>query len=246
MFSDINLKVIEISQRNYYKEPGDDSVKLNIQNKRYIKALIAGFKIGMTILQTKKTYIFHIGKRYINYDPPIEIRGEDTKYREHLIKKYKAVQEALLRRKCIYVRAFCGILQNEENDNIDYSVIKFRQCYWDKVYKILPADNCAGVHIRRTDHACAIEKSHTAAFAQMIDKVLKEHPDMKFFLATDDKVDNCAEMQSGIIELLCLSQCCFILGSYTSSYSFFAASYGKKELIACTEDEGFVMDTGIR
>lgn len=81
---------------------------------------------------------------------------------------------------------------------------------------------------------------------------------MKIFLATDDKEEEqtlrkkygnrlvvqsnkewgragSEEMKSGVIDCLCLSRCDYILGSFGSSYSSFAAKYGKKELFICRD-----------
>lgn len=103
-----------------------------------------------------------------------------------------------------------------------------------------------GLHIRRTDHAGAIEYSPSELFAER----MKEFPpQQRFFLATDspeeeryflerfgdrilynhDKVlrrDCSRGIRDGMVDLLCLNKCGIILGSYYSSFSQTAADWG--------------------
>ena len=46
---------------------------------------------------------------------------------------------------------------------------------------------CVGVHIRRTDNAVSMGKSTTEQFIAEMRKELEEHPESRFFLATDDQ-----------------------------------------------------------
>lgn len=75
-----------------------------------------------------------------------------------------------------------------ERERFDYSVIKFREEYWKKVEKIIgTGEGYVGIHIRRTDHHIAIKESGTDAFIHKINEILTKCPDIKFFIATDDK-----------------------------------------------------------
>lgn len=262
LFADINLKVIEILQKNYYKTPEDKSVVQNIRNKQYRKALVAGHRMGLTILQKQKVQLLHIGKVYIDYTPSKNTGWSGEKHRQHLENTWKELQSALSKEnREVYVYAYCGIIKDNEESKVDYSIIKFRKIYWEKVYRILSGDfNYVGVHIRRTDHEVTIQESTTDMFIGKMNAILESQPDIKFFLATDDikeeenlkriygdKIivqeykswgrDNADEMQSGIIDCLCLSCCDYILGSFTSVFSSFAAQYGKKQLIICKKSD---------
>ncbi len=116
-----------------------------------------------------------------------------------------------------------------------------------------------GVHIRRTDHNVAIAESRTEDFMREMDRILEEDSSVRFFLATDDpqeerklkerygsKIltmghkdwgrDSVSGMKCGIIDVLCLSQCKLILGSYSSVFSRFAAAYGKRDLMICRSE----------
>jgi hypothetical protein len=103
-----------------------------------------------------------------------------------------------------------------------------------------------GVHIRRTDHVNAQQHSPTQAFIEAIDRHLAARPGAMLFLATDSPAEESALQQrygarlvtaakqhwqrstsggvrAAMIDLLCLSLCDVILGSYWSSFSAVAA-----------------------
>lgn len=105
-----------------------------------------------------------------------------------------------------------------------------------------------GVHIRRTDNIDSINHSPLEAFVAKIENILKKTPDMKFYLASDSEdvktyfkkkyPDSffCYERpakrttKDGIYnaarELMILSRCQRIIGSYYSSFSEAAAKCG--------------------
>lgn len=110
-----------------------------------------------------------------------------------------------------------------------------------------------GLHIRRTDNAIAIKYSPLELFTEAMEKEITADRDVKFYLATDDDgvkeqltaiygdrvifSDLTAERntQSGIkealTEMLTLSMCRKIYGSYWSSFSEAAAMLGEKPFI---------------
>lgn len=110
-----------------------------------------------------------------------------------------------------------------------------------------------GIHIRRTDNSEAIAKSPTKLFIERIREELEATPTAKFYLATDDEgVKEELRMQFGcniisspmkatrnsmdgvkeaLVEMLCLSLCSKIYGSYWSSYSEAAALLGNVPLV---------------
>jgi predicted component of type VI protein secretion system len=105
-----------------------------------------------------------------------------------------------------------------------------------------------GVHIRGTDNAESSEHSPVDAFLERMKREVQEHPDARFFLATDDpcterrvsdrfpgqvatrpKVfarDKAEGVRDALVDLLILSQCRRILGSYWSSFTDMAADLG--------------------
>lgn len=248
MFSDIKIRVIEVGEQCRYK------IKLLNKFEGGYKALL------------------RFGKRYYTYAPPKEI-GWSDQTDDYLNKVAKKISDDLFCRNkvekgmCkllvkarekqeIYICAFKGVIM-QENKDIDLSVIKFRKDYWKKVNKILMYnENLIGVHIRRTDHTEATERSSTEMFVLKMNEIIEEQKDIKFFLSTDDRKEqkylknlygsriiiqnnkkwgrtDSGGMKSAIIDCLCLSRCNYILGSYKSNFSKFAAEYGGKKLIIC-------------
>ena len=235
MFDDIELRVIEEN-------------KLETTNSIYnAKKLWLKEKLPV--------YVFR--EKYIDFTPPKEIGWSGKNYIRHLKSTYKRMRKELSEKKEIYIKAYCGIIKDEERENVDYTVIKFRDNYWKQVDRILKPDTkYIGVHIRRTDHNRAIKESSTEAFIQQVREMVNEREELKIFLATDDVTeqnamknvfgdrlvtqsgkrwgrDSSSKMKSGIIDCLCLSRCMCVLGSSTSVFSSFSARYGKKELIIC-------------
>lgn len=265
MFDDIELKVIEVDNnyKKYYDYRKSDGVLRNLKKLHLLKAIHAAVLIFMDMLQEyKRDFVLGklvVGKNYFDYTPPKEIGWAGENYEKHLQNTWQQVNEALSGKKNLYIKAYCGIIKDNKNTDIDFSVIKFQKEYWNKVESIIvPGERYIAIHIRRTDHQTAIAESSTNAFIQKINEVINQQSDVKLFLATDDKKEeenlkhiygdklvvqedkewgrtNSNEMKSGIIDCLCLSRCEYILGSYTSVFSFFAAKYGNKELIICRD-----------
>lgn len=111
-----------------------------------------------------------------------------------------------------------------------------------------------GIHVRRTDHTLAIENSPLSLFIGQMKSILEEKPDTCFYLATDDenveqqlskrfpliahqnfsdKKTRWTErgMMDAYVDLLCLSRCDRIYGSFGSTFSNMAAVIGGKECI---------------
>ena len=109
---------------------------------------------------------------------------------------------------------------------------------------------CVGVHVRRTDHTEAIANSPLALFAERMKKELETVADTSFFVATDDKEvrrelkellpdaklifpqsdvidrDSKEGIEEAFIEMLALSKCRKILGSYNSTFSLLPSYIG--------------------
>lgn len=258
MFDDIEVKVIErkIRYRNI------EGVRSNLKKKKYVIAISEAFKVLLNYYNMLKERWRPLWKICIDYEPPKEIGWHGSKYKEHIFNEWIKLKRNLDKLDNIYIHANAGIILDEdEQEQIDYSTIKFRREYYDFVDEMLgTSTNLVGVHIRRTDHAVAIQSSKTEDFIKRIDKILQENSLVKFFLATDDIREqqrfinlygnriiiqgdkewgrNSEDgMRSAIIDVIGLSRCDYILGSHTSVFSFFAASYGKKDLIICKEIE---------
>jgi len=106
-----------------------------------------------------------------------------------------------------------------------------------------------GLHVRRADHQLATAHSQTSHFLEAMQARLRDQPSTRFLLCTDDPQEvacfeeafgerlswfppaclDRAQTASGpaaMIDLLTLSGCDAILGSYLSSFSLLAARYG--------------------
>jgi hypothetical protein len=120
-----------------------------------------------------------------------------------------------------------------------------------KLFPLSP--HTIGVHVRRTDNNVAIEKSRLEDFLELMKACLLERPDASFFLATDDpQVESTLKaafpgkiathpksaysraqttaIQDALVDLLMLSRCQKILGSFYSSFSEYASLFHRIEL----------------
>jgi hypothetical protein len=110
-----------------------------------------------------------------------------------------------------------------------------------------------GLHIRRTDHAEAIEQSTDEMFEQVMREELQQHAGTQFFLATDSPQSEThfqrlfgsavhraeaktfgrntpAAIEDAVVDLYLLSRCSKIYASFQSSFSETAAVIGKSLL----------------
>lgn len=102
-----------------------------------------------------------------------------------------------------------------------------------------------GVHIRRTDHKAVMAQNPMERYIELMDAELREHPEVRFYIASDDPVvkallhqrypgrvltleglslDRHAlqGMHDSVLELFCLARTHRIIGSTGSTYSEFA------------------------
>lgn len=120
------------------------------------------------------------------------------------------------------------------------------------------SEKTVGVHIRRTDHVEAIKNSPLALFVEKM-QAEAAGQDTDFYVTTDDasaieelkqyfpaeklivyeeKVldrDSKAGIQDALVDMLCLSKCRKILGSYQSTFSLIPSIMGKVELEYCVK-----------
>jgi hypothetical protein len=110
-------------------------------------------------------------------------------------------------------------------------------------------EDMVSVHIRRTDQVVSIAHSKTENFIELMNREIEANPEVKFFLATDDKEeeallrktfpgrivsnenrtlrrDSLDGMYDALLDLYCLAACKKIIGSYFSSFTDTAASLG--------------------
>lgn len=115
-------------------------------------------------------------------------------------------------------------------------------------------DATVGMHIRRTDHEQAIMNSPVELFLKKAENLFLEENQTTIFLATDDEdVEKLIKekygnkvivhqnkhfsrqssqgMMDGLIDMLCLSKCSKIYGSYGSTFGKVASYIGNIELI---------------
>lgn len=128
--------------------------------------------------------------------------------------------------------------------------INFHQDIVNRIKKdeLKLSNNTIGLHIRRTDNLIAIQNSPFELFEKLIERLSKNSANQIFFLATDDEniknklcnsysnvktfrhqLNRNSEegMINAAIDILTLSKCQTIYGSYWSSYSTLASLIGK-------------------
>ena len=252
-FADIDLKVVDVDLTELHSIPD------YLKNHNYAD-------IVREIKKRTKRMAFNVwagcmkrSKKYIDYDD----KGMTAENRRKYLRKCWDDCEGYLAQyghKNLFIHAYDGIVMGKEADKISSRAIRFHEKHIEKADRIMTGDGkYVGVHVRRTDHDTAIKYSTDSAFIQNMDEVLNRDGNIRFFLSTDDPAEeekfirkykdkiviqknkdwgrNSVEgMESGIIDLICLSRCDYILGSYTSVFSYFASKYGDCKLIVCKEN----------
>jgi hypothetical protein len=122
--------------------------------------------------------------------------------------------------------------------------LNFHDTILKEVDRIMENKEMVGVHIRRTDHRKSIENSPSGEFW----KEMELH-ETRFYLATDDMEERVAARErfgervvfgptmllgrnspdgcwDAMVDMICLSRCSLIIGSYASSFSEVAAAIG--------------------
>lgn len=137
----------------------------------------------------------------------------------------------------------------------DYSWIIPRveiQCTIDEEWTRMGPGPIVGVHIRRTDNAESIKASPTELFIKRMQRELEIYPETRFFVATDDdrtkdelrnvfgegmitrnqvaRRSDVNGVRDALVDLMLLSRCSRIYGSYWSSFSGVAAKIGGRQL----------------
>ena len=128
----------------------------------------------------------------------------------------------------------------------DYSIFRAQPSVIKELNNIECDENTIGLHIRRTDNTNAIKYSPTTLFFEKVETELRDNPQTKFYLATDDPREeqsfiekfgksilvyckhsldrnNPVAIKDALVDLYNLSHCKKIYGSYWSSFSDTAA-----------------------
>ncbi len=195
-------------------------------------------------------------KYYIEYSPSYEMGYNGDSYVQWCVDCKTKLGSMLRKGKKVYVHAYHSICNKNEVESPIKNII-FQERFELRSNAILGNnENVVGVHIRRGGHYLATKESPDESFKEKMKEILQEDSSVVFFLATDDPsveaeikkefhghiltqadkqwgTDSVEEMESGIIDVLCLSKCKYVLGSFSSVFSAFAAEYGGKELYLC-------------
>ena len=170
--------------------------------------------------------------------------------------------DAVLNKGKKYIRTCRAIYGSSDLSGYDFSIITPNKEILEQVPAIIQEKKMIGVHVRRTDNKKSIEKSRVEDFFKKMDLEIDKDKETVFFLASDDEsikelflrrygpvhlyTRNCISLsrsssmgiKDAYIDLLCLSNCRKIYGSYWSSYSKSAAAIGKIPLEICTDHDG--------
>jgi len=140
--------------------------------------------------------------------------------------------------------------------NYNFSLLHFRDEYMIKASNIISSgvDLFIGIHIRRGDFTGSSNMTPIQFFIDSMNKEILLNSNVIFFLATDDNNterdiismfpgrvvvykktsyirSDANYLKSGIIDMLCLSRCSKIYGSFGSSYSTAASHIGCVDLL---------------
>lgn len=172
---------------------------------------------------------------------------------------YKGLLEVIEKEPVIYIKAFGPVC---ELDASSFSFLKPSGNIGQKgraLFEQLNQDT-VGVHVRRTDHTEAIANSPLSLFADRMKKETEVHAGTNFFVATDDEgvkkelkeqlpnarlifnesgiIDRNSKegLEDAFIEMLALSRCRKILGSYNSTFSLIPSYIGDIPLEVVKKD----------
>lgn len=166
------------------------------------------------------------------------------------------VSKFLDRKKDVYIRS-CHQIYHKT----DFSIFEPHNRYVEKVNEIMESAGnrkIYGIHIRRSDNEQSIKHSPIKLFVEAIQEELDKNPYSLFYLASDDKeckqkiksqfmdaiitqsdvefVRNSKEgIECALLDLMALSRCEKIYGSYYSSFSEVAAKWGGTKLVVLEE-----------
>lgn len=223
---DLPMQVVEISENGYKKEP------------------IAQWKGDRVKKQWRQK-----AARFFSCDDVEQIKQEQG---------YEALYRMIEQEPVVYIKAFGPICELGAQD---YSFLKPAAGIAEKGAELFAKldGHTVGVHVRRTDHTEAIANSPIDVFAEKMQQELDADENTKFFVATDDAkvreelrqklpqttlifpeagiIDrNSREgLEDALIEMLALSKCTKIIGSYNSTFSLLPSYIGNIPLVIAAQ-----------
>lgn len=260
-FNDLDVEVIEYDETGLYKDIKKLMFKCKfaaiikeLSFRKHMKELTKGttyveYNPSPEIGWKGEGYIKHLEDSWKKVDDLCKTQGPQAVY-AHAFNRLSFGEDMNAPLECI---KFQTAIDSRAEDIIKASI---DTCQNSEDEKLNKKTNIIGIHVRRTDHIDAIANSATQVFIDKMKEEIAANEKVLFFLATDsteeesrfkelfgdrilvqkDKIwgrDDSDAMKSGIIDMLCLSKCDKIYGSFKSAYSLFAAEYGGIELIIC-------------
>lgn len=214
---DLPVKVIEISENGFKKEP-----------------------IAQLKGEREKKKWRGKASRFLSCDDMEQIKQEEG---------YDALFTVIKQEPVIYIKAFGPICPVDAKS---YALLKPSENILKKGKPLFEKldGHSVGVHIRRTDHTEAIANSPLELFIARMKDELAADDKTKFFVATDDAAvkaelraalpeellifnekgiidrDSKEGLEDAFVEMLALSKCKKILGSYNSTFSLLPSYIG--------------------
>ena len=162
--------------------------------------------------------------------------------------QFEELKELIAREPVCYIKSYTNLCALSKES---FAFLKPSVAIEQKGRAVFDAlnENTIGVHIRRTDHADAIKHSPLELFYERMEQEIAAH-DANFYVTTDDaKVedalrarfapqrlvfyegklldrDSRAGIEDALIDMLALSRCSKILGSYQSTFSLIPSIMG--------------------
>lgn len=170
---------------------------------------------------------------------------------------FAAVEKLLAAQDISYVKSYTNLCEITADSFSFLEPAEEVKRRGEKVFSQI-GSNTVGVHIRRTDHVEARNNSPLTAF---VEHMMAEPEDTRFYVTTDetsviheleqllpaerlivyeDKVldrDSKTGIQDALVDMLCLSKCRKILGSYQSTFSLIPSIMGQTELVYCRKEQ---------
>lgn len=226
LFTFTDMQVIDISENGFKNEPLA-TLKGNSIKKKYR---------GMA-------------ERFVECD-----EVEDWKHEGG----YEKVEQMVRGAQVIYIKSYTNLCEITADS---FAFLAPSPAVTERGKKVFDriSSGTVGVHIRRTDHADAIANSPLTLFVERM-KAEAQKENTSFYVTTDDasvlaeigkhfpeerlivyedKVldrDSTVGIQDAFVDMLCLSRCCKIIGSYRSTFSLIPSVMGGIPLEMVVED----------
>lgn len=201
--------------------------------------------------------------RKLEHDTTLLLRSGAIKVLFQNENGYETLRDLVIMEKNIHIDAYSYYFPDNELNPKYYECITPSQkvlAFADKDLSKIKASTY-GLHIRRTDHVDAISHSPTQLFVDMISSILSTEPGATFYLASDSLEtireitntfgsDTILSQSNPVIsrkssegafcafsDMLCLSKCRKIYGSYGSTFGKLASVLGNCELTILQDKE---------